>query len=66
MSKSDERLKAAARCRECGSVYSAWIHPDSSIHIIGRKDGCRCGATAFQDISGAVTEDASTPSADRT
>ncbi|MCU4740577.1 hypothetical protein OB955_08490 [Halobacteria archaeon AArc-m2/3/4] len=59
MSKQDERLKAAARCRECGAVYSAWIHPDTTIDIIGRKDGCRCGARAFQDISRATDDDVS-------
>ncbi|AHF98643.1 hypothetical protein HALLA_07055 [Halostagnicola larsenii XH-48] len=48
MSKMRDRVKAAARCDECGAIYSAWKLPDGSIRIIGRKDGCRCGATSFQ------------------
>ncbi|MDJ1432438.1 hypothetical protein QNM96_10270 [Halostagnicola sp. A-GB9-2] len=59
MSKVDERTKVAARCCECGAVYSAWVLSDSSIHVIGRKDGCRCGESAFQAIA---TGDGSGPS----
>ncbi|AEH38528.1 hypothetical protein Halxa_3923 [Halopiger xanaduensis SH-6] len=48
---TDERLKVAARCRECGGIYSAWLFADDTVQPIGRKDGCRCGASAFEAIS---------------
>ncbi len=51
MSKIDDRMKTAARCIECGAIYSAWLLPDSSIRIIGRKDGCRCGESSFEALS---------------
>lgn len=51
MSGNDERLKIAAKCRTCDAVYSAWLLADDSIHIIGRKDGCRCGSSAFDALS---------------
>lgn len=51
MSGKDEWIKAAAQCRACGAVYSAWIFADETIHPIGRKDGCRCGAADFEVVS---------------
>ena len=39
MPENETREKAAARCRECHTVYSAWVPPDDSIRLIGRKDG---------------------------
>ncbi|SEW23446.1 hypothetical protein SAMN05216285_3250 [Natrinema salifodinae] len=48
---TDERVKVAARCHECGAVYSAWLRSDDIVQLIGRKDGCRCGAAAFEAIS---------------
>lgn len=59
MSQKENWLKAAASCCECGAVYSAWILPDDSIQLIGRKDGCRCGASAFQAISKTTHNDSS-------
>ncbi len=47
----DEREKVAARCSDCGAVYSAWILSDGTVHLIGRKDGCRCGCSTFEAIS---------------
>ncbi|WP_049925156.1 hypothetical protein [Halopiger goleimassiliensis] len=46
-----ERPKVAGRCRECGAVYSAWILPDDTVHPIGKKGGCRCGAAEFEALS---------------
>ncbi|SIR79590.1 hypothetical protein SAMN05421809_2255 [Natronorubrum daqingense] len=51
MSGDDNRSKIAAKCRACEAVYSAWLLSDDSIHIIGRKDGCRCGSNAFEALS---------------
>ena len=51
-STTDERVKVAAQCRDCGSVYSAWILRDTTVQPIGRKDGCQCGATEFEALSG--------------
>ena len=48
---TDERQKAAARCCECGAVYSAWILPDNTVQPIGMKTGCKCGASKFEAIS---------------
>ena len=48
---ADERMKVAARCRDCGSVYSAWVLPDTTVQPIGRKDGCQCGASEFEALS---------------
>ncbi|ELY57723.1 hypothetical protein [Natronolimnohabitans innermongolicus] len=61
MSVDDDWLKVAARCRECGAVYSAWVRSDDSVQPIGRKDGCRCGATTFQPLS--KRNDADAPAA---
>ncbi|RKD88886.1 hypothetical protein ATJ93_3702 [Halopiger aswanensis] len=47
----DERQKVAGRCCECGAVYSAWVLSDSTVQPIGKKDGCRCGASTFEAIS---------------
>ena len=48
---TDGWLKVAASCRECNAVYSAWVFADGTVQPIGRKDGCRCGASAFEVIS---------------
>ncbi|TYL39606.1 hypothetical protein CV102_04765 [Natronococcus pandeyae] len=64
MSQNDNWLKAAAKCCECGAVYSAWILPDDSVQLIGRKDGCRCGASAFREISSATHDDPSVSETD--
>ncbi|EMA34601.1 hypothetical protein C445_06755 [Halobiforma lacisalsi AJ5] len=41
----------AGRCRECGAVYSAWILADGTVEPIGKKGGCRCGASNFETLS---------------
>lgn len=48
---TDERPKVAGRCRECGAVYSAWILADGTVEPIGKKGGCRCGASNFETLS---------------
>ena len=48
---AEKRVKVAARCRQCGAVYSAWILADGTVQPIGRKNGCRCGASQFEAIS---------------
>lgn len=48
---TDERLKVAGACRECGAVYSAWLLPDDTVRPIGRKNGCQCGASEFKALS---------------
>jgi hypothetical protein len=49
---ADERMKVAARCCECGCIYSAWIHSDDSVRPIGRPNGCKCGGAEFESLSG--------------
>jgi hypothetical protein len=46
-----ERSKVAARCCECGSVYSAWVFSDNTVQPIGLPKGCACGASDFVSIS---------------
>ncbi|OIB56942.1 hypothetical protein BBD46_14380 [Natrialba sp. SSL1] len=48
---TNERQKVAGKCCECGAVYSAWILPDDTVQPIGKKGGCRCGASEFETIS---------------
>ncbi|UHQ95012.1 hypothetical protein J0X25_18855 [Haloterrigena alkaliphila] len=48
---TDGRTKVAARCRNCGSVYSAWVFADDTVQPIGRKDGCQCGTAEFEALS---------------
>lgn len=48
---TDEREKVAARCRDCGAIYSAWVLADETVQPIGRKDGCQCGTSEFEALS---------------
>lgn len=48
---TNERQKVAGRCRNCGAVYSAWVLSDNTVQPIGKKNGCRCGASEFEAIS---------------
>ncbi|ELY59465.1 hypothetical protein C491_06633 [Natronococcus amylolyticus DSM 10524] len=48
---TERRTKAAARCSECGSVYSAWVFSDNTVQPIGLPRGCDCGASEFEAIS---------------
>ncbi len=48
---TDGRQKVAGRCCECGAVYSAWVLSNGTVHPIGKKGGCRCGASNFEAIS---------------
>ncbi|QRV16234.1 hypothetical protein [Haloterrigena salifodinae] len=50
-STTDEWEKVAARCRDCGAIYSAWVLADETVQPIGRKDGCRCGTAEFEALS---------------
>lgn len=51
MAQQDDWPNIAARCRACGAIYSAWMKSKGSIQLIGRKDGCQCGASEFHAIS---------------
>ena len=48
---TEQRVKVAAKCRQCGAVYSAWILADDTVQPIGRKNGCQCGASQFEALS---------------
>lgn len=49
--EAEDRTKVAARCDECGSVYSAWVFPDNTVQPIGLPRGCECGSSEFEAIS---------------
>lgn len=42
---ADETRREVAACAECGRVYAATVAPNGETRLIGRPDGCRCGAT---------------------
>jgi hypothetical protein len=50
MTQTNEQIRAAARCCECGEIYAAEIRPRDSIRIIGRND-CQCGGVEFQTLT---------------
>ena len=45
---TDPTRKIAATCTDCGAVYAAEVWPSGKIRAIGRREGCRCGATTFE------------------
>ncbi|AGB35964.1 hypothetical protein Natoc_0083 [Natronococcus occultus SP4] len=54
---TESRTKVAARCSECGSVYSAWMFSDNTVQPIGLPSGCECGASEFEPISKSATHE---------
>lgn len=38
------------RCESCGRGYAARRLEDETIHLLGGKDACKCGHTAFSEL----------------
>lgn len=51
MGKSDKAKRIAAKCAQCGKIYTAQLWLDGSITPVGNPAGCRCGGTDFVDLT---------------
>ncbi|ELY67547.1 hypothetical protein [Natrinema versiforme] len=63
MDESDGNRRTIAACEQCGALYAALELADDKLRPIGRREGCRCGSTAFSavddSLSGVSLEDGS-------
>ncbi|MGQ3410740.1 hypothetical protein [Natrinema versiforme] len=56
MDESDANRRTIAACEQCGALYAALELSDDKLRPIGRRDGCRCGSTAFSAVDGSLSE----------
>ncbi len=59
MGESDRAERIAAKCAQCGKIYTAQLWLDGSITPVGKPSGCRCGGTDFVDLTGVGDEEKS-------
>ncbi|MFP8951731.1 hypothetical protein ACLI4Z_01990 [Natrialbaceae archaeon A-arb3/5] len=49
--EESQKRKVAVTCIECGNAYAAEKWPNGKILLIGKREGCQCGADEFDIVT---------------